>query len=87
MKVIWESEDIEGGLVLHKPKDRELFILAYNMSERTYMLVSLADGMILGNSGSTRDGMAAFLNNNDWRLFNRIRTCTTVSQFLSRSES
>lgn len=85
MKVIWEPEDIEGGLVLHKPKSSELFIMAY-INAVEHMLVSLADGMVISHRVRTKTGMADFLNQGDWRLFNRIRTATTVSKFLARSE-
>lgn len=87
MKVIWEPEDMEGGLVLHKLKDRELFILAYYPTSNDFALVSLADGMVLGASVGSAAGLSVFLNKGDWRLYNRIRTTSTVSQFLLRSET
>jgi hypothetical protein len=82
MKVIWEEDDIEGGLVVKKTASRELFMTAYYPEHGNSYLVSLADGLIMA-IGLNKQAAAAHLNAHDYQPFNQIRTCRTVADCLT----
>lgn len=84
MKVIWEGPDIEGGLVVKKAENRELFILSWHQASSEFFLTSLSDGMMLKIGGYKAEA-ATYLNAGDYRLFNQIRTCATVAQLLTKT--